>query len=86
LLEAGRLPKECHLIIERGEIAGRVTSVTHSQTLNKSIGLAMLSPALAEVGREIRIRADDGELLGARVAPAPFYDPNNLRQKAGAGA
>jgi sarcosine oxidase subunit alpha len=86
VLEPGRLPKECHLIIHQGEIAGRVTSVTHSEALNKSIGLAMLSPELAEVGRDIRIRVDNGELLAARVATAPFYDPKNLRQKAGAGA
>jgi sarcosine oxidase subunit alpha len=80
------LPKECHLVIDKGSIAGRVTSVTHSRALNKSIGLAMLSPELAQVGRDIQIRIDNGDLLAARVAPAPFYDPKNLRQKAGAGA
>jgi sarcosine oxidase subunit alpha len=80
------LPKECHLVIENGAIAGRVTSVTHSRALNKSIGLAMLSPDLAQVGRDIRIRGEDGEMLAAKVAPAPFYDPKNLRQKAGSGA
>jgi glycine cleavage system aminomethyltransferase T len=46
----------------------------------------MLSPELAQVGRDIQIRVDNGGLLAARVAPAPFYDPKNLRQKAGAGA
>jgi sarcosine oxidase subunit alpha len=85
VLEPERLPKECHLIIHQGEIAGRVTSVTRSQTLNRSIGLAMLSPELAEVGCDLRIRADNGELLAARVVAAAFYDPKNLRQKAGAG-
>jgi sarcosine oxidase subunit alpha len=85
VLEPGRLPKECHLIIHEGEIAGRVTSVTRSQTLNRSVGLAMLSPELAELGRDLRIRVDNGELLAARVVAAPFYDPKNLRQKAGAG-
>ena len=80
------LPKECHLIIEKGAIAGRVTSVAHSRALNKSIGLAMLSPELAQVGRDIQIRLDDGGMLAARVATAPFYDPKNLRQKAGAAA
>jgi sarcosine oxidase subunit alpha len=84
--EPAPLPRDCHLVIDKGAIAGRVTSVTHSQALNKSIGLAMLSPDLAEVGREIRIRIDNGDLLAARVAPAPFYDPKNLRQKAGLGA
>jgi sarcosine oxidase subunit alpha len=86
LAAASPLPKECHLIIDKGAIAGRVTSVTHSRALNKSIGLAMLSPDLAQVGRDIHIRVDNGDMLAARVAAPPFYDPKNLRQKAGAGA
>jgi sarcosine oxidase subunit alpha len=86
LAVTGPLPKECHLIIEQGAIAGRVTSVTHSQALNKSIGLAMLSPDLAVAGRDIQIRLDDGSMLAARVAAAPFYDPKNLRQKPGVAA
>jgi sarcosine oxidase subunit alpha len=86
LAETAPLPKECHLVIDQGAIAGRVTSVTHSRALNKSIGLALLSPDLAQVGRDIQIRIDNGDLLRARVAPAPFYDPKNLRQTAGAGA
>src|SRR3984893_7982840 len=80
------LPKECHLVIDQGSIAGRVTSVTYSRALNKSIGLAMLSPHLAQVGREIRIRVDNGELLAAKVAPTPFYDPKNARQKGAVAA
>jgi sarcosine oxidase subunit alpha len=83
LAAAAPLPKECHLIIDKGEIAGRVTSVTYSRVLNKSIGLAMLDPQLAEFGRDIQIRADGG-LLAARVVPAPFYDPKNARQKGAA--
>jgi sarcosine oxidase subunit alpha len=86
LAAATPLPKECHLVIEQGAIAGRITSVTHSRTLNKSVGLAMLSPELAQAGRDIHIRIDSGELLAARVVPTPFYDPKNLRQKAGSGA
>lgn len=75
------LPKECHLVIDRGTIAGRLTSVIHSRTLNKSIGLAMLTPELAHVGRDIQIRIDNGDMLAARVAAPPFYDPKNLRQR-----
>jgi sarcosine oxidase, subunit alpha len=86
LAAATPLPKECHLIIEGGAIAGRVTSVTHSRALNKSIGLAMLAPALAEIGRELTIRIDGGAIVRARVASAPFYDPQNLRQKASLAA
>jgi sarcosine oxidase, subunit alpha len=81
-IEAGAAtPKECHLVIDGGVIAGRVTSVTRSRALNKTIGLAMLSPALAVTGRDIQIRVDNGELVPARVTAAPFYDPKNLRQK-----
>ena len=80
------LPKECHLIIDKGAIAGRVTSVAHSRALHRSIGLAMLSPELAQVGRDIQIRTDQGALLPARVAAAPFYDPKNTRQRGGAAA
>ena len=83
ILDSTRLPKESHLVIEKGDIAGRVTSVVHSRILNKTIGLAMLAPQLAEAGGEIRIRADRGEMLAARVAATPFYDPQNLRQRAG---
>ena len=80
------LPKECHLIIDKGAIAGRVTSVTYSRALNKAIGLAMLEPELAQLGRDIHIRVDNGDLLAARVAAAPFYDPKNARQKGAAAA
>jgi sarcosine oxidase subunit alpha len=81
LLDPARLPKECHLVIEQGAIAGRITSVAHSRTLNKAIGLAMLSPALGRLGGEIDIRGEQGEILRARIAPTPFYDPKNARQR-----
>jgi sarcosine oxidase, subunit alpha len=86
LLDPARMPKECHLVIEQGAIAGRITSVAHSRTLNKAIGLAMLSPALAQLGGEIDIRGEQGEILRARIAPTPFYDPKNARQRSVAAA
>jgi sarcosine oxidase, subunit alpha len=86
LAQPAPLPKECHLVIDKGTIAGRITSVAHSRALNKSIGLAMLSPALAQIGRDIQIRIEEGELVTARVAAAPFYDPKNVRQKQAAAA
>jgi sarcosine oxidase subunit alpha len=82
LLDPARMPKECHLVIERGAIAGRITSVVHSRTLNKSIGLAMLSPDLAQTGGDIEIRGEHGDLLKARIVPTPFYDPGHARQRA----
>jgi sarcosine oxidase subunit alpha len=81
LSDPTRMPKECHLVIEQGDIAGRVTSVAHSRTLNKSIGLAMLSPDLAKTGAEIKIRGEHGDLLTARIVPTPFYDSKNARQR-----
>jgi glycine cleavage system aminomethyltransferase T len=54
--------------------------------LNKAIGLAMLAPELAQLGRDIHIRVDNGDLLAARVAAAPFYDPKNARQKGAVAA
>ena len=86
LLDPARLPKECHLVIDKGAIAGRITSVAHSRTLNKSIGLAMLAPDLARRRDAIEIRGEQGEMLTARIAATPFYDPKNARQRAPAMA
>jgi sarcosine oxidase, subunit alpha len=86
LLDPARMPKECHLVIEQGAIAGRITSVAHSHTLNKAIGLAMLSPELARPGGGIEIRGEQGEILKARIVATPFYDPRNVRQRPAAAA
>jgi sarcosine oxidase subunit alpha len=81
-IDAGQpTPSECHLIIDGGDIAGRVTSIGYSPTLNKTIGLAMVSPALAQRGAPLTIRADRGVMVTARIVPTPFYDPHNARQK-----
>jgi sarcosine oxidase subunit alpha len=77
----GAVPQECHLVIHEGGIAGRVTSVGHSATLGRVIGLAQVDAALADAA-QIAIRVDGGALLQAEVVPTPFYDPDNLRQKA----
>jgi sarcosine oxidase subunit alpha len=86
LLDLKRLPQECHLVIDNGAIAGRVTSVVHSRTLGKAIGLAMLAPALAQARGEIEIRGAQGEMLKARIVATPFYDPRNARQRAAVAA
>jgi sarcosine oxidase subunit alpha len=74
-------PKECHLVIEDGDIAGRVTSVAWSSALQRYIGLAYVRPDMAEDNRKFQIRLTGGALVTARVATTPFYDPDNLRQK-----
>ncbi|MFM7428135.1 MAG: 2Fe-2S iron-sulfur cluster-binding protein [Elainella sp.] len=78
---AGDPPQECHLVIHEGEIAGRVTSIGFSPSLQRHIGLAYLPPALAQTGNRFTIRRSDGSLVTATVSPTPFYDPENLRQK-----
>ncbi len=75
------MPKECHLVIEGGDIAGRVTSCARSPSLNRVIGLAYLPAERAEAGRTFTIRVERGALTAARVVPLPFYDPGNERQQ-----
>ena len=41
----GERPKECHLIIQGEEIAGRITSIAYSPSLGRIIGLAMVDLA-----------------------------------------
>jgi sarcosine oxidase subunit alpha len=77
---AAPVPKECHLIIRDGDIAGRVTSVTRSPTLGKVVGLAYVPPDLAEPGKRFEIRIDGGRMVTAETVPVPFYDPENKRQ------
>jgi sarcosine oxidase subunit alpha len=81
ILDEAQIPKECHLIIADGAIAGRVTSIVRSRTLGKVIGLAMLAPELAVQGRQLTIRIEAGALVRAQVSSTPFYDPQNDRQR-----
>jgi sarcosine oxidase subunit alpha len=74
-------PKECHLVIRNGEIAGRVTSVVRSPTLGKVVGLAYLPADMCETGQRFEIRVDNGVMVAAEVVPTPFYDPDNARQE-----
>jgi sarcosine oxidase subunit alpha len=77
----GIAPKECHLVIRDGQIAGRVTSVAWSPAIGRHVGLAVIAPDLAVNGTRFFIRGDGGRMLEAQVAPFPFYDPAGERQK-----
>ena len=55
-----------------GKIAGSVTSGSYAPFLRKNIGMAYISPALAEVGREIEVEIR-GKMAGAQIVPLPFY-------------
>jgi sarcosine oxidase subunit alpha len=77
----GAMPKECHLVIRDGRIAGRVTSIAWSPAIEKYIGLAFVSPEIIASGGGFFIRADGGQMVAARIASTPFYDPAGDRQK-----
>jgi len=77
-------PKECHLVIREGQIAGRVTSIAFSPALSRHIGLAFVFPEMSAEGTRFFIRADAGRMVQARVVPTPFYDPSGALQKAAA--
>jgi sarcosine oxidase subunit alpha len=72
--EGGAAIRECNLLIEGADIAGRVTSVAHSPTLGRTIGLAMVMPHLTSPGTQFVIRASDGSLANARVVRTPFVE------------
>ena len=73
-------PKEGHLVINEGDIAGSVTSCEYSPTLNRIIGLAYVHPETSSPGSEIIIRTDNAVHVHAHVESLPFYDANNERQ------
>ncbi|MBT5435247.1 MAG: FAD-dependent oxidoreductase, partial [Rhodospirillaceae bacterium] len=87
------IPKECHLVIRDGDIAGRITSCSYSPTLDKVIGLAYVETDQAEAGTSFEVRVDSGHVSGKRVkmdldtmvtckvVPLPFFDPENARQE-----
>jgi sarcosine oxidase subunit alpha len=81
IASVGPTPRESHLVIRGGDIAGRVTSIVRSQTLRKTIGLAMVAPQIVAGAGELSIRGDGGEMIAARIVPTPFYDPQQQRQK-----
>jgi sarcosine oxidase subunit alpha len=78
---SGEPPKECHLAIRNGEIAGRVTSITLSEALGHYVGLAYVHPEMAQEGSRFNIRVDGGAMVEAIVVKTPFYDAGGDRQK-----
>lgn len=78
---SGESPLESNLIIESGDIAGRVTSVAWSPNLDKTIGLADVTMEHVELDKLIHIKLTSGALIEARVVPLPFYDPDGKRQR-----
>lgn len=76
----GLLPKEGHLVVNNGIVVGRVTSCARSATLDRTIGLAYVSPEFAAPDTSIRIGVDDID-VEAITESLPFYDPDGKRQQ-----
>jgi sarcosine oxidase subunit alpha len=74
--------EECHLVINNGAIAGRITSVAYSPHCQAVIGLAVLDIGLTEVGTKLEVRVTNGDLIPIEVSDPSFYDPDNSRQRA----
>lgn len=77
---SGELPKECHLLIDSGDIAGRITSIAYSPSLGRYIGLAMVDQPLAGSDRMYQVRVDSGALVPLEPCAIPFYDAEGKRQ------
>lgn len=75
------VPKECQLVIDCGNIAGRVTSVAYSESVGRTVGLAYLAPHLNVIGGKFNIRIEGGATIEAEVVKTPFYDAEGQRQK-----
>jgi len=78
---AAAVPRECHLVIRGGGIAGRVTSIVRSEALGRTVGLAFVAPDMVAEGTALSVRAEGGVMVAARVVALPFYDAAGTRQK-----
>jgi aminomethyltransferase len=72
LVERGIPRSGCDVYTNGGVRAGYVTSGTHSPTLKRNIGLALLSAEYAEVGTPLLVDVR-GTQIKALIVPTPFY-------------
>lgn len=75
----GRMvPDEGAAVVRDGRLTGRVTSAKWSDTLDRTIGLAIVPIDLATEGATLEIRRD-GSIVSGTVVLKPFYDPDGAR-------
>ncbi|MBS1883364.1 MAG: (2Fe-2S)-binding protein, partial [Actinobacteria bacterium] len=73
------VPTEGAAILDAaGRVVGQVTSSRHSPLLGKTVGLALVAPALAQDGTRFTI-SDAGRRIAAAAQTGPFYDPDGER-------
>ena len=71
---SSEMPQDCNLVIEGGDIKGRVTSVSYSPAAKRVIGLAYVEPAQNKLGGTFEIRTDNGSLAKATIVKTPFFN------------
>ncbi len=76
------VPEEASLIMEGGNIVGRITSSRMSPTLHRSICLAQVEARLAGPATEVTVRLPDGRLIAATVMQHHAHvDPDGGRMR-----
>ena len=68
-------------IYKDGELVGRATSGGYGWRLGKSLALAMVPPAMADLGTEFEISIL-GKMHRATIIPESPFDPDNERLRA----
>jgi sarcosine oxidase subunit alpha len=71
---SGQMPEDCNLVIENGEIKGRVTSISYSSKVDRVIGFAYVDPNKVEAGSRFEIKTDNGSMVKATVVKTPFLN------------
>lgn len=72
VLATRRVARPDYRVVARGEVVGWVTSGTFAPSLQQSIAMAYVQPALSAVGSELSVDIR-GSLEPARVVKLPFY-------------
>ena len=81
-VDGSTVPEEASLIMEGGQIAGRITSSRMSPTLRRSICLAQVEARLARPGTEVTVRLPSGRRIAATVMPQLAHvDPEGERMR-----
>lgn len=70
------IPRKGYKVYDDHKEIGEVTSGTHSPTLKKNVGLALIDTERCEIGREVFVDIR-GKRLKAKIISKPFYARQN---------
>jgi sarcosine oxidase subunit alpha len=79
---ASPAPRDGSIIVDT-RFRGYVCTARFSEAVNEPVGMALVEDHLTQIDTPLNIYQDscDGQLLKAKVAPMPFYDPDGKRMK-----